>query len=151
MASDCMVVRVTCFVCKLSPFDLYTNILCLTKVYTMQKLYLFPVVMSLQCIFNNWFIRKRAFIEIWSTREVWRARKMRKSCSRCNESNSSFLSFESIPGLLWFFALIRSVIGPENFYHSLDQSNAKLTPILDTRVFPRFPVFSRAFPRFPAL
>ena len=33
-------------------------------------------------IINNWFIRLRAFIEIWSTREVWRARKMRKSCSR---------------------------------------------------------------------
>ena len=32
--------------------------------------------------FNNWFIRQRAFIEIRSTREVWRARKMRKSCSR---------------------------------------------------------------------
>ena len=32
--------------------------------------------------FNNWFIRQRTFIEIWSTWEVWRARKMRKSCSR---------------------------------------------------------------------
>ena len=28
---------------------------------------------------NTWFIRQRAFIEIWSTREVWRVRKMRKS------------------------------------------------------------------------
>ena len=27
---------------------------------------------------NNWFICQRAFIEIWSTREVWRKRKMRK-------------------------------------------------------------------------
>ena len=34
--------------------------------------------------FNNWFISQRAFIEIRSTREVWRARKMRKSCSRRN-------------------------------------------------------------------
>ena len=25
---------------------------------------------------NHWFIRKRAFIEIWSSRGVWRARKM---------------------------------------------------------------------------
>ena len=39
---------------------------------------------------NNWFIRQRAFIEIWSTREVWRVRKMRKSCSR--RSCSSNLS-----------------------------------------------------------
>ena len=31
---------------------------------------------------NNWFVCQRAFIEIWSTWEVWRARKMRKSCSR---------------------------------------------------------------------
>ena len=28
-------------------------------------------------LFNKWFIRQGAFIEIWSTREVWRARKMR--------------------------------------------------------------------------
>ena len=27
-------------------------------------------------LINNWFIRQRAFIEIWSTQEVWRARKM---------------------------------------------------------------------------
>ena len=33
---------------------------------------------------NNWFIRQCVFIEIWSTREVWRARKMRKSRSRCS-------------------------------------------------------------------
>ena len=26
---------------------------------------------------NHWFIRQRAFIEIWSTREVWRARNIR--------------------------------------------------------------------------
>ena len=32
-----------------------------------------------QLTINNWFIRQRAFIEIWSTRKVWRA-----------ESNSSF-------------------------------------------------------------
>ena len=43
------------------------------------------------------------------------------------------------------------MIGPQNFFHSLDQSNAKLTPILDTRVFPRFPAFSRVLPCFPAL
>ena len=36
----------------------------------------------LNWLFNNWFMRQRAFIDIWSTREVWRARKMRKSCSR---------------------------------------------------------------------
>ena len=35
-------------------------------------------------IINHWFMRQRAFIEIWSTREVWRARKMRNSCSRRN-------------------------------------------------------------------
>ena len=32
--------------------------------------------------FNNWFICQHAFIEIWSTREVWRAQKMHKSCLR---------------------------------------------------------------------
>ena len=34
-------------------------------------------------------VRTYAFIEIWSTREVWRARKMRKSCSRrhCTEAS----------------------------------------------------------------
>ena len=31
---------------------------------------------------NNWFIRQHAFIKIWSTQEVWRARKMHKNCSR---------------------------------------------------------------------
>ena len=31
---------------------------------------------------NNWFMRQRAFIEIWSTREVYMARKIHKSCSR---------------------------------------------------------------------
>ena len=36
-------------------------------------------------LINNWFLRQRAFIEIRSTREVWKARKMRKS-------SSSFLS-----------------------------------------------------------
>ena len=29
-------------------------------------------------LINDWFIRQRKFIEIWSTREVWRARRMRK-------------------------------------------------------------------------
>ena len=38
---------------------------------------------------NNWFIGQRVLIEIWSTRDVWRARKMRRSCSRCG---SSFVS-----------------------------------------------------------
>ena len=33
-------------------------------------------------LFNNWFIHQHAFIEIWSTQEVWRAQKMHKSCSR---------------------------------------------------------------------
>ena len=42
----------------------------------------FPWRKKIAVIFNNWFIRQRAFIEIWSTREVWRARKMRESCSR---------------------------------------------------------------------
>ena len=37
-------------------------------------------------LINDWFIRQRKFIEIWSTQEVWRARRMRKSCSRrCQE------------------------------------------------------------------
>ena len=33
---------------------------------------------------NNCFLRQRAFFEIWSTQEVWRARKMHKSFSRGN-------------------------------------------------------------------
>ena len=33
---------------------------------------------------NNWFIRQRAVLEIWSTLEVSRAWNMRKSCSRRN-------------------------------------------------------------------
>ena len=33
-------------------------------------------------LFNNWYMRERAFIDIWRTREVWRERKMRKRCSR---------------------------------------------------------------------
>ena len=37
---------------------------------------------SLGPIINNCFKRQRVFFEIWSTREVWRARKMCKSCSR---------------------------------------------------------------------
>ena len=41
-------------------------------------------------ILNNQFMRQHACVEILSTREVWRARKRRKSCSR--RSNSSFLS-----------------------------------------------------------
>ena len=41
---------------------------------------------------NNWFIRQRAFTEIWSTREVWRARKMRKSCSRRSREQLLLLS-----------------------------------------------------------
>ena len=40
---------------------------------------------------NNWFIRRRTFIEMWSTREVWRARKMHKSCSRRNREQISVL------------------------------------------------------------
>ena len=32
--------------------------------------------------FNNQFMRQRAYVEILSTREVWRARKRRKSCTR---------------------------------------------------------------------
>ena len=30
---------------------------------------------------NYWFMSKRAYVEIWSTQEVWRTRKRRKSCS----------------------------------------------------------------------
>ena len=30
---------------------------------------------------NYWFMSQRAYVEIWSTQEVWRARKRRKSCS----------------------------------------------------------------------
>ena len=41
------------------------------------------VILIIFFLLNNWFIQQRAFIEIWSTQEVWRARKMR---------NSSFLS-----------------------------------------------------------
>ena len=39
---------------------------------------------SLGPIINNFFIRQHAFFEIWSTREVWRAWKMCKSCLRCS-------------------------------------------------------------------
>ena len=34
------------------------------------------MIITMITIVNNWFIRQRAFIEIWSTGEVWRARKM---------------------------------------------------------------------------
>ena len=34
--------------------------------------------------FNNQFMRQRAYVEILSTRKVWRARKRRKSCTRCS-------------------------------------------------------------------
>ena len=44
-------------------------------------------------LINNWFIRQRAFIEIWSTWEVWRARKMRKSCSRLRLEQLKLLVF----------------------------------------------------------
>ena len=49
---------------------------------------------------NNWFICQRAFIEIWSTREVWRARKMRKS-------NSGFLRDLNLYNSqsLWFYCM----------------------------------------------
>ena len=43
-------------------------------------------------LFNNWFIRQRAFIEIWSTWEVWRALKMLRVARGVAKSNSSFLS-----------------------------------------------------------
>ena len=36
------------------------------------------------------------------------------------------------------FALLRSVIGPENSRHFLNQSDTKLKPELVARVFPRF-------------
>ena len=44
---------------------------------------------------NHWFIRKRAFIEIWSSRGVWRARKMHKSGSR--RSQEQLLLLECSP------------------------------------------------------
>ena len=53
---------------------------------------LYNVTLTLSCTvyirtFNNWFICQRAFIEIWSTRKVWRARKMRENISRrCKRS-----------------------------------------------------------------
>ena len=37
-------------------------------------------------------MRQRAYVEILSTRKVWRARKRRKSCWGAAESNSSLLS-----------------------------------------------------------
>ena len=43
-------------------------------------------------LINNWFICQRAFIEIWSTWEVWRARKCVRVAWGVAESNSSFLS-----------------------------------------------------------
>ena len=46
---------------------------------------------------------------------------------------------ENNPGL-WFFALFRSVIGPENSRHSLNRSDVNLKPIAT-----RSPAFSRAF------
>ena len=48
-----------------------------------------------QTLINNWFICQRAFVEIWSTREVWRARKVRKSCSR--RSREQLLLLECSP------------------------------------------------------
>ena len=46
-------------------------------------------------LLNNWFIRQRAFIKIWSTWEVWRAWKMRKSCLRHSSMNAQ-LTYEPI-------------------------------------------------------
>lgn len=34
------------------------------------------------CLLNNYFMRQRVYVEILSKREVWRARKRRKGCSR---------------------------------------------------------------------
>ena len=42
-------------------------------------------------IFNNQFIRQRAYVEMLSTRKVWRARKQRKSCVSSNPSLLSAL------------------------------------------------------------
>ena len=36
-------------------------------------------VLHTSLLINNWFMRQRAYVEILSTREVWRARKRRKS------------------------------------------------------------------------
>ena len=36
-------------------------------------------------------MRQRAYVEIWSTREVWRERKRRKNCSRCRATLASFV------------------------------------------------------------
>ena len=55
--------------------------------------------------------------------------------------------FNRISKLIWDwfrFASPRSVIGPENSHHHLDQSNAKLKPISTWS-----PSFSRASSKFP--
>ena len=47
------------------------------------------------------------------------------------------------------FALLRSVIGPENSRHSRNQSDAKTKTDLVTFVFPRFRQFCRLYFEFP--
>ena len=34
---------------------------------------------------DSWFMCQCVFIEIWSMQEVWRARKIHNSCSRCSQ------------------------------------------------------------------
>ena len=43
-------------------------------------------------LINNWFIHQHAFIEIWSTWEVWRHERCIRVARGIAESNSSFLS-----------------------------------------------------------
>ena len=47
-------------------------------VAEMRKRCVFSQGICLLTSWRHWFIRQRAFIELWSTWEVWRARKMRK-------------------------------------------------------------------------
>ena len=49
---------------------------------------------SLGPIINNCFIRQRAFFEIWSTRDVWRARKMCKSVHNRNMKHARAIEFD---------------------------------------------------------
>ena len=77
-------------------------------------------------LFNNWFIRQRAFIEIWSTWEVWRALKMLRVARGVAKSNSSFLSALQTSQVLhismnapWCMnQLFYNIFNPmENFFH----------------------------------
>ena len=52
-------------------------------------------------IFTNWFISQHAFIEIWSTQEVWRAWKMCKSCWRCSPNFPSASYLDKCTADVW--------------------------------------------------